>query len=42
MSRLRTRPTRDDTRDKLFGYTQAGLVHPGDTSPLSRLTEKKD
>jgi len=31
-----------DTRDKLFGYMQTGLVHPGDTSPLSRLTEKKD
>ena len=30
-----------DTRDKLFGYTQTGLLHPGDKSLLSRLLEKK-
>ena len=31
-----------DTRAKLFGYTQAGLLRAGDASPLSRLIEKKD
>ena len=31
-----------DTRDKLLGYTRAGLLHAGDMSPLSRLIEKKD
>jgi argininosuccinate synthase len=31
-----------DTRDKLFGYTKAGLLDAGGTSPLGRLTDKKD
>ena len=30
-----------DTRDRLLGYTQAGLLHAGDLSPLSRLIDKK-
>ena len=40
MSRIRTRPTREDTRDKLFTYARTGLLGTGRGMSLPEMLEE--